>query len=208
MAEYAATQGSFPRVTITWGAVCRAKHGQQVAGDVFVAAQAPAGGFITAVIDGLGGGIEAARAATAAEQVIAGAPDLPLQDLLRRSHSALQGTRGAVIGLLRLDPHALRVSYVGVGNVGVHAYSRRPIKPISKNGILGYRLPTLLEMHYVYDPGDLFVLYSDGVSSQFVHDTAIDLAQLPDTLANQILAGYGKQNDDATVVVVRTSLPS
>ena len=75
--------------------------------------------------------------------------------------------RGAVIGLLRLDQQSHKASYVGVGNIGMQVYSRQMIKPISKNGILGFRLPTLLELHYVYDPGDIFVLYSDGVSSRF-----------------------------------------
>src|ERR1700682_794522 len=44
---------------------------------------------------------------------------------------------------------------VGVGNIGGQASARQPTKPISKNGILGFRLPTLLELRYVYDPGDI-----------------------------------------------------
>ena len=85
-------------------------------------------------------------------------------------------------------------------------HSRRPIKPISKNGILGYRLPTLLELRYSYDPGDIFVLYSDGVSSQFSQDAQIDIKQPPQRIADDILARYGKPIDDATVLVVKTSL--
>lgn len=112
--------------------------------------------------------------------------------------------RAAVAGLLRIDPEQNRASYIGVGNIGIYVYSRKPIKPISKNGILGYRLPTLLELTYTYDPGDLFVLYSDGVSSHFAQDLHLDIRQPPQKLAEQIVQTYGKQSDDATVVVVQT----
>ena len=163
------------------------------------------GRVIAAVIDGLGGGEEAARAARAAEQTIRTYAEWPLQELVQRSHAALHSTRGAVMALLRLDQEGHQAHFTGVGNIGVQVYSRQPIKPISKNGIIGYRLPTLLELRYVYDPGDIFVLYSDGVSSNFTTDGTIDIKQAPQRLAEQILATYGKQTDDATVVVIKTT---
>jgi serine/threonine protein phosphatase PrpC len=156
------------------------------------------------MIDGLGGGQEAARAAQLAAQVIEEHADWALQDLTRAMHTALHHTRGAVSGLLRLEAEAQRAAFVGVGNIGVYVYSRRPIKPISKSGILGFRLPTLLELRYVYDPGDIFVLYSDGVSSRFGQDGQVDLKQPPQQMADELLSNYGKTIDDATVVVVKT----
>jgi negative regulator of sigma-B (phosphoserine phosphatase) len=192
-------------VTWTWGAVCRAKQNQLVSGDVYVVIEQAEGQLLAAVVDGLGGGEEAAHAARGAEQVIREHAEWPLQDLVQRSHIALHATRGAVIGLLRLDPRRNEASYVGVGNIGVQAYSRHSIKPISKNGILGFRLPTLLEMHYTYEPGDLFILYSDGISARFALDGQIDIRQPPQCIADQILAIYGKQIDDATVVVIKTA---
>lgn len=62
----------------------------------------------------------------------------------------------------------------------------------------------MLELTYTYDPGDLFVLYSDGVSSQFAQDLHLDIRQPPQALAEQIVQIYGKQSDDATVVVIQT----
>jgi len=191
-------------VSITWGAVCRAKQGQSVSGDVYVVREYAEGHVLISVIDGLGGGSEAERAARLAAQTLEQYPDYPLQDLIRRSHTALNSTRGAVIGLLRLELASSHAIYVGVGNIGVQVYSRQPIKPISKNGILGFRLPTLLELRYVYDPGDIFVLYSDGVSSNFAQDGKIDIKQPPQRMAEQILTTYGKHTDDATVVAVKT----
>jgi len=192
-------------VTWTWGAACRAKQNQSISGDIYVVREHAENRLLASVIDGLGGGQEAARAAQAAEQVIEKHVDWPLQDLVQRSHTALHATRGAVIGLLRLDQQGHRASYVGVGNIGVQVYSRQTIKPISKNGILGFRLPALLELHYVYDPGDIFVLYSDGVSSRFALDGQVDIRQPAQHIADQILAIYGKHTDDATVVVIKTA---
>jgi phosphoserine phosphatase RsbX len=191
-------------VTIEWGAVCRAKQGQRVSGDVYLVEEYADGLVLASVIDGLGGGEEAERAARLAAQTLRQNPDAPLQDLIRRSHAALHSTRGAVIGLLRLELAAAQATYTGIGNIGAQVYSRRPIKPISKNGILGFRLPSLLELRYTYDPGDLFVLYSDGVSSHFAQDSKLDLRQTPQQLAEQVLAKYGKLTDDATVLVIRT----
>jgi serine/threonine protein phosphatase PrpC len=191
-------------MSITWGAICRAKQGQSISGDVYVVQEYSEGQALISVIDGLGGGAEAERAARLAAQVLEEHPDLPLQDLIRRSHTALHSTRGAVIGILRLDQTNSNATYVGVGNIGIQVYSRQPIKPISKNGILGFRLPTLLELRYVYDPGDIFVLYSDGVSNSFGQDNKIDIKQPPQRMAEQILTIYGKYTDDATVVAVKT----
>jgi serine/threonine protein phosphatase PrpC len=189
---------------MTWGAVCRAKQGQSVSGDIYIVQEYGEGRVLAAVVDGLGGGIEAARAADAARQMITQYIEGSLQELIQRSHTALHTTRGAVIGLLRLDQEGHQASFMGVGNIGVHVYSRQPIKPISKNGIIGYRLPTLLELHYVYDPGDIFVLYSDGISNHFTTDGRIDIKQPPQRFAEQILTSYGKYTDDATVVVMKT----
>lgn len=48
------------------------------------------------------------------------------------------------------------------------------------------------------------MLYSDGVSSQFAQDLHLDIRQPPQALAEQIVQIYGKQSDDATVVVIQT----
>lgn len=186
-----------------WGAVCRPKQGQSVSGDVYVVHTLNETQLLVSVIDGLGGGHEAARAADGAAQVLRSVPDLPLSELIRRAHVALHQTRGAVIGLLRLDLSQREADFVGVGNIGVQVYNQQPIKPISKNGILGYRLPALLQLHYTYNSGAMFVLYSDGISSRFSLDDSINLEQSPQTIANNILENYGKFTDDATVVVVR-----
>lgn len=190
---------------VSWGAVVRPKTGQTVSGDTYVIAPFEPMGLQVSVIDGLGGGEEAARAADGAAAVLRLHAGVEPAALVQLAHRTIQGTRGAVIGVLTFNLQQRSVSYIGVGNIGVQVYSAQPIKPISKNGIIGYRLPQLLKLAYNYNSGDTFVLYSDGVSGRFSLDTSIDPALHPQSLAEHILHHYGKANDDATVVVIRAS---
>lgn len=190
---------------VSWGAVCRPKQHQLVSGDTYVVTPYGTSGLLVAAIDGLGGGAEAAHAAQIAATLLKANPATEPIELLRRSHTALHNTRGAVIGLLNLDMVARSATYVGVGNIGAHVYSQQPIKPISKSGILGYRLPQLLKLSYTYNFGDTFVLFSDGISGRFSLDSTIDPQLAPQDLAETILQKHGKHSDDATVVVVRIS---
>jgi phosphoserine phosphatase RsbX len=188
---------------VNWGAVARPKYGQSVSGDLFVVEPFAPNGLQVAVIDGLGGGVEAARASSAAGEVVRANPAAEPAMLMKQAHTALHGTRGAVMALMTFNLEARSVSYIGVGNIGAQVYSAISIKPISKNGIIGYRLPTLLKLAYNYNFGDTFVLYSDGISSRFNLDSQISATLEPQSLAELILQHHGKDSDDATVVVVR-----
>jgi hypothetical protein len=107
--------------------------------------------------------------------------------------------------LLRLNFAESTITFVGVGNIGIHVRSTAPIKPISKNGIVGYRLPRLQEFTYPYTPDDLFVLHTDGISSRFVLDDGLWTKGVQDvqTLADEIARSFGKENDDVTILVAR-----
>lgn len=190
---------------VSWGAAARPKQGQSVSGDTYVVQAFEPAGLQVCLIDGLGGGAEAAQAAQAAAAVVRSRPAGDPAMLLQQAHIALQGTRGAVMALLTLNLQLRSASYIGVGNIGAHVYSTQPIKPISKNGIIGYRLPSLLKLAYSYNIGDTFVLFSDGVSSRFSLDSTISANLPPQPLAETILLHHGKDNDDATVVVVRVT---
>ena len=189
---------------LTWGAHIRPKGGQQISGDGYDVIETD-GAMLLTIVDGLGGGVEAARPTALALEVLRANPTRPLKELIERCHTALHGTRGAVIGILRLEEANQRASYIGVGNIGIHVVSDQTIKPISKNGILGHRqLPTLLEMTYTYNIGDLFMLYSDGISTRVISDSALNHPPADLTvLAVDLLERYGKTIDDATVLVAK-----
>ncbi len=191
-------------IHIEWGAAIRPKAGQTVSGDAY-AMHHHESRIVASVIDGLGGGVEAARAAGAAVQSLEKNVGWSPRAQMEAMHSALHGTRGAVIAIMQIDLERPAIQFVGVGNIGVHVYTRQAIKPISRNGIVGFRMPSLLELSYVYEPGDVIVMYSDGVSSRFWQDARLDLRQPARLLADQLLATYGKTTDDATVLVIKTA---
>jgi negative regulator of sigma-B (phosphoserine phosphatase) len=187
-----------------FGIVQRPKFGRDISGDAYSIKEGEEATLIC-LVDGLGSGEAAAEAAQAAIRCVEVSNTLPLSDIMARCHQALRGTRGAVMALMRINFPESTVTFVGVGNIGIHVRSTAPIKPISRNGIVGYRLPRLQEFTYPYTPGDLFVLHTDGISSRFTPDGALwtEGAQDVQTLADEIALIFGKENDDVTVLVAR-----
>ncbi len=185
-----------------YGIVFRPKAGQSVSGDAYLLMEL-GDMCMAAVADGLGSGEEAAQAARAAVTVVSEQPWSELPDILRRCHQALRGTRGAVIGLLKIEWPQGRVSYAGVGNVDFRSCSATGFQPINAYGIVGSRLPEVQVFKGVYTPGDVFVLSTDGITRQFSLDKlAPARGQSPQVLAEQIAAHFGRQEDDVTVLVV------
>jgi negative regulator of sigma-B (phosphoserine phosphatase) len=185
-----------------YGVFSRPKHEGGVSGDACTV-QEGEGSILLGLVDGLGSGEEAAKAARVAVACIQEHRSRPLLELLEECHASLRMTRGVVLGLLRIDLAAGQVRYVGVGNIGLCSMAREPFHPISYNGIVGYRLPRVHEFVGSYHRGDTFVLYSDGIDSRF-HSDELLLQQEhdPQRLAEAIAGRYGK-NDDVCVLVAR-----
>lgn len=186
-----------------YGIVLRPKPTRTVTGDAYTIREEE-GSVLLGLADGLGSGDEAARAARLAVACIEEHAFLPLVEILQRCHFALRNTRGVVLGLLRVDFGAGQVRFAGVGNIGIHALTREPFHPISYNGIVGYRLPRVHEFVAPYHPGDLFVLYSDGINGAFhTNESLLRTGQDPQEIAETIARIYGRPDDDVSVLVAR-----
>lgn len=185
-----------------YGIVFRPKAGQYVSGDAYLIADL-GGVYLAALADGLGSGEDAAQAARCAIAIVGENAWEPLPIILQRCHQALHNTRGAVMGILKIEGRAGRVSYAGVGNIDLHSRSARGFQPINAYGILGSRLPEVRTFEGVYTPGDLFVLSSDGITRHFDLDQLSIRAGLsPQNLAEQIAASFSRPEDDVTVLVM------
>jgi negative regulator of sigma-B (phosphoserine phosphatase) len=188
------------------GVAERALPGERRSGDraVFVAYD---GGALVAAIDGLGHGDDAADAAGVAARVLAEHPDEEPVRLLERCHRALARTRGAVMTVAWVDLVAGNLSWTGVGNVEgrlVHAAAgaRAPTHgALTKGGVVGYNLPSIRVTGTDLDDGDVMVLATDGIESDFAR--AIGEGGSAQQIADRILASHGKPSDDALVIVVR-----
>ncbi len=109
--------------------------------------------------------------------------------------------------LVRINTHDRTLSFVGVGNIGFCAWSTESVQPISSAGIVGNRLPSLREFNFVYTPGDLIILHSDGISRRFVSDGIVErmVPMPPQRLAEAIADDYAKRDDDVTLVVISSA---
>jgi anti-sigma regulatory factor (Ser/Thr protein kinase) len=192
------------RITDRIGVWCRPHPREQVCGDAYFM-RTHDGSTLLAVVDGLGHGSGAKQAADVATDSLAEWTGEPLDQVLITVHDALRATRGAVMGVAVIDHENDRLHYAGVGNVAVRVFGApEPINPISTNGTLGARLGSVRVWTYPWATGATLVMASDGLSASW------EIASYPDLLnrSPQILAGilmrdYGRNADDATVLVAR-----
>lgn len=191
--------------------------GQGPSGDAFAVAVGP-GGLTVLMVDGIGHGPEAAEAARAAvwefeRTGTAGAFDDParpaegvMAELVTETNRALRGTRGAVIGLCRIDPGAGKAVFAGVGNiVGRIEGPSGSARFLSHAGTLGTAIQTprfRAEVHPWRSSATL-LMASDGI------DTRWDLAERPALLRRHpaVIAAvlhrdHARARDDAAVLVV------
>ena len=157
------------------------------------------------VIDGLGHGPDAALAATLARDALMRAPELLPLDGLRVCHRALAGTRGAAISVASIDLAAVQLTYAGVGNVMGHLWQDgRREQLVGYPGIVGAVLPTLRSFSIPLQSQWLIAIHTDGISARFRFEALEEKHPVdPHRLAEHILTGWGRSNDDATVVVAR-----
>lgn len=180
--------------------------GQSRSGDLAVRA-AYDGGALVGAIDGLGHGVLAAEAAADAADAVLADPTADPAALMRRVHEALVRTRGVVMTLAWFDLVAARLTWTGVGNVDGRLV-RAPGGPAAptegpfvRGGVLGHQLPPIRTTTTALGDGDLVVLATDGIASDY--GATLAAGGRAQRVADRILATHGRPTDDALVVVVR-----
>jgi phosphoserine phosphatase RsbX len=201
----ASKQGVQPAI-VHWGYAARALRRGAESGDLHVVLPRNNGALI-AVIDGLGHGAEAATAARIAAAAIELCAEEPIADIVQQCHAVLQRTRGVVLSMVSLDGASDQMIWIGVGNVEAGLYrvneATRPRREslLLQGGVVGYLLPRLRPATLSIYPGDILVLATDGISDRF--STVSPYGREPQEVADDILARYGEETDDALVLVAR-----
>jgi anti-sigma regulatory factor (Ser/Thr protein kinase) len=193
---------------LTFGAATRPWRNGDVSGDAFVIKQW-AESALVGVIDGLGHGQFAQRAAQAARQYVESHFDLPLAQIFRGVGRACRATRGVVMALARFDWARQRMALASVGNIEVRVYPRaEPVRFIVRRGIIGLNAPGPAVTENPWPPGNIMVLHSDGLRTHWGWRDFPDLADQSATdAARALLRALAKTEDDATVIVVRNAIP-
>lgn len=195
------------RRVLDWGVAMAVRPGQQRSGDRHLVTAAPDGSVLLAVVDGLGHGDEAAEAADRATAILAEHPEQSVISLARRCHAGLQGTRGVVMTLARVSPQDESLTWLGVGNVagllirGTPGDHHSQESALLRGGVVGYRLPYLGATVHPLGSGDCIVLATDGIRPDFSDN--LTLKDPPQETADQLLARFRREADDALVLVAR-----
>ena len=202
--EVWASDAPEPRAAVRSGAICVAKPGETVSGDLWEAV--PVGDEMTVVVvDGLGhgrGAHEAARAVLAASD-----PGAQPSAALERMHQAAKPTRGAAGAVARLRPRARTVVFAGLGNIsGLVSTGDAQHHMVSSNGTLGHQSQGLREYVYQWPAGSTLVLFSDGLTSHWALDRYPGLlVRHPSLVAAVLYRDHSRRRDDVTVVVARAA---
>lgn len=182
------------------GMVCLPAEGEDECGDA-AAVHEDAGVRTALVIDGLGHGEAAARAAGRGLRVFHDHRDEPLSQIMSLLHHALRHTRGAAVGLLRMSPAG--TEFCAVGNVRLcvldpqGAHSRMDGRP----GIVGWNLPTPHTRRTTVARGQTAVLFSDGIEARWARDPSPALLELPAALLPAALGHrHRRLRDDASAI--------
>jgi anti-sigma regulatory factor (Ser/Thr protein kinase) len=191
---------------LEFGAATRAYPTMPVNGDAFVIKRWSTSALV-AVIDGLGHGQYAHRAAQAARQYVETHLDQPLDAIFRGVGRNCRATRGVVMAVVRFDfaGDDIRFSFASVGNIETRVFggANRP-QFIVPRGIVGGNAPHPRVTDHRWDPGTVLVLHSDGVTSHWgLADFPGLMRELATPMAQRLLRTLAKDNDDATIVVVR-----
>jgi hypothetical protein len=167
------------------------------------------------VVDGLGHGVEAAQARSAALELLERQPALDSAGLLREIDVGLRVTRGAAAAIAQIDGWSRQLTFAGMGNV-----TGRLFRPgadqslLSRPGILGtghgagaFARPRLHRLVSAdWKPPAVLVLHTDGITGRWnLADYPRADHHHPAVLAALIWRDALRGYDDATVVVVRTA---
>ena len=201
---YSQHQAQEPQlIGIEYAEMVRPYPGERLSGDVAVLREFDSG-LLFGIIDGSGHGPEASRVAHQLRQAIAEEPSSVPGDLLRILHKHAAGTRGAAVGLAFLDRPSRRLSYAGIGNVHIRILGEHSWRGVSRDGIVGERMPSILPQAAGVSAGDVIVVASDGVSESSRSMAILKGSKLPASeIAQKIISEAGKTTDDASCVVVR-----
>ena len=172
-------------------------------GDAFIVKSLD-GELLVGLIDGLGHGALAQKAALAAQNYVQRHYYLPLDKIFVGVGRACQGTRGAVMALARFLSPA-KMTFASVGNIEARVCGRQGGSPfIPKRGILGIGEARASIQEIAWDPHWALILHSDGLRTHWQWDDFPGLGSEPaKMIASRLMRALATDHDDATVLAVK-----
>ena len=191
---------------LTLGVASRSYPGIAENGDSFVIKRW-GNNALVGIIDGLGHGQPAHLAAETARQYVETHFEQPLEAQFRGTALACASTRGVVMALARFDCDSWKLTFASVGNVEARIFGNpEPVGLMVRRGVIGLNAPAPIVTEHPWRPSFTLVLHSDGLRTHWRWEDIPHLAGRPtEIVARELLRALAKDNDDATVMVVRGS---
>ena len=192
-------------IGVILGAVSVPHPDEMVCGDGWAYAAAGVGPTLL-LVDGSGHGSDAQLASAMAIKVFQENAQVSCTRLMEIIHQALAPTRGAAVGVARIDLQAQLVRFVGVGNISSAMLSGGNVKRmVSHHGTAGMMAPRIREFTYPYESPPTVILHSDGLTTNwdFAKYPGLLVAH-PSVIAGLMFRDFRRGRDDATVAVMRS----
>jgi Anti-sigma regulatory factor (Ser/Thr protein kinase) len=188
----------------TDGVVCLPQAGEWNCGDGWSLIRTP-NGVQAVVVDGLGHGAGAARAADEALRIVRECEGWSPARTIEAAHGPLRATRGAAIAVAEIVASEQLLRFAGIGNISGTIVTRDASRSLaSYNGTVGAALRKVKELTYPWPDGACLLMHSDGITSRARPDAYPGLVERhPAILAGVIFRDFYRGRDDATVLVVR-----
>lgn len=191
---------------LEWSMIRLPKKGEEQCGDLHLIKKYRDKALV-AVMDGLGHGEKAAYASTRAKHLIKKCKNESLINIIDYCHQNLRGTRGVVMSLALVDSWEQTLTWIGVGNVkgvlvpGTNSSGSIQESIISRQGIVGYKLPSLQASVLPIAVGDILIFTTDGVQNEYID--RIDDSSAPSDIVEYIASNFFKESDDALIFVAK-----
>lgn len=195
---------SFRPCPLAFGVSTRPRRPGTENGDAFVVKQWGES-VLVGVIDGLGHGQYAHHASQVARQYVESHYDLPLGHIFLGVDRACHATRGVVMALARFDWGLGRLTFGSIGNIEARVYpSMETFSFAIRRGVIGLNTPKVVVTEHEWPLDNVLVLHSDGLHTHWSwKDFPEVVNQSAQVLAQEFMHLLAKEDDDATVLVVR-----
>jgi serine phosphatase RsbU (regulator of sigma subunit) len=191
--------------SVTFAFFGRPCSGERQSGDMAIVQRSHRTCFL-AMVDVLGHGPEAHAVARQIDSFLRQNWRRDVVATLCGLHTAIQGTRGAAVGLCVLDEATGVAHYTAVGNTVLRVFHRKngDARLSSTDGVVGENIRTPREQTLQLAAESTLVLYTDGIHDRFRREDYPQLVyESPWTVAKTLVERFRNKFDDATCIVLR-----